>query len=294
MIHKHTVPQILFPRTVNEALELMESERDAVFWAGGTALAGSNIRGGTIDLPKVVLALCLVEELSRASRSEQGLEIGAMINLDRLADIGRNSFPPAMPEAIAGIGNRPLRCRATFGGNLMMSHPWGDLRPLLQLLDSNVDIRFMRRRGKRGRPVPAGRKIPLASLDDPVDGLPRGGLITRVNIPAGGWNFGRFAKIRPTGNPGRILRFYAAARIEKNMLAEFRAAFSDGRRAILRDRELETSMAGRRLPLSRRETNAVLEESDIMNDPWNSHAFEKQRYLGLIREFLIECGERIT
>lgn len=293
MIHKHPVPRVLFPKTVNEALEMMESEDGAVFWAGGTSLARSGSRKDTIEIPKVVVTLSLVEELSRASRSENGLEIGSMMSLDRLADIGRNTLPPAMPQVIAGIANRPLRCRATLGGHLMMNRPSGDLRPLLQLLDSKVEVRFLRRRRGRGKPAPANRGIPIASLDDPEEGLPPGSLITRVNIPGGGWNFGRFEKVRPAGEGGRILRFYAAARIEKNTLAEFRAAFSDGHSGIFRDREFEASMAGRPLPMSRRKTDAVLEASELMNAPWNGHAFDRDASLSLTREFLIECGERI-
>ena len=126
MKDKVSVPRVLFPRSIAEALEYAVAEPEGVFWAGGTRLSREGGDGPLLAIPKTVISLGLVEELARASRSEQGLEIGAMMSLDRLASIGRSALPAGMPEALSLIGTRPLRCRATLGGHLALREGPGD------------------------------------------------------------------------------------------------------------------------------------------------------------------------
>lgn len=144
-----TSPRVLFPKTINEALEFVVSERDADFWAGGTQITGYSTSKSVIKMPDVVIALGHVEELARASRSERSLELGSMMSLDRLRSIGRHTLPTGLYDAIAAVGNRPIRCRATIGGHLAMSGRIGDLKPFLQLLETRVEIRFLKKKRKR-------------------------------------------------------------------------------------------------------------------------------------------------
>ncbi|MCK5251197.1 MAG: FAD binding domain-containing protein [Spirochaetaceae bacterium] len=289
MFHKYASPRVLFPRTINEALEMTGVEPDAVFWAGGTHLSRITNRKVVIDLPKVVISLGNVEELARASRSEHSLDIGAMMTLDRLASIGKSTLPAGLYNAITRIGNHPLRCRATIGGHLALRDRLGDLRPLLQLLETKIETRFLRERRGRRKPVSAIRKFPIALLEE-KPGLSKGELITRISIPTENWNIGVYEKVFPAADTGRILIFTALARIEKNVLIEWRMAFSDGRTGVLRDRELEVDMAGRPLPLSPRELESLDEAVDAMTAPWENRIYERETAKSLARGFLNRAG----
>ena len=289
MFHKYASPRVLCPRTINEALEMTGAESDAVFWAGGTHLSRITKRKVVIDLPKVVISLGNVEELARASRSEHSLDIGAMMTLDRLASIGKSTLPAGLYNAIIRIGNRPLRCRATIGGHLALQDRLGDLRPLLQLLETKIETRFLRERRGRRKPVSAIRKFPIALLEE-KPGLSKGELITRISIPTENWNIGVYEKIFPAADTGRILIFTALARIEKDVLIEWRMAFSDGRTGVLRDRELEVDMAGRPLPLNPRELESLDEAVDAMTAPWEKRTYERDTAKSLARGFLNRSG----
>ena len=94
MIHKSTVPRILIPHTVNEALSMRAAEPMAEFWAGGTTFSDRNSHKPMMDLPPVVIVLSRIEELTRAFRTEQSLEIGAMTTLEKLVGIGRGRPSP--------------------------------------------------------------------------------------------------------------------------------------------------------------------------------------------------------
>jgi CO/xanthine dehydrogenase FAD-binding subunit len=290
MIHKHNSPRVFFPKTINEVLELAESEAAAVFWAGGTKLSRISGSKSIIDLPKNVISLGLVEELGRASRSENSLEIGAMMTLDRLANIGRTTLPAGLHEAISGIGNLPLRCRATIGGQLALKDRIGDLRPLLQLLETKIETRFLRERRGRRKPTPTTRKFPIALLEE-KPGLSKGELITRITIPTENWNIGVFRKIYPSADQGRKLIFTALAKVEKDVLTEWRMAFSDGKTRVLRDRELEVDMVGRPLPLNKRELESVDESIDRLTSEWGKQNYERETAKSLARGFLNRAGE---
>ncbi len=180
MKNKHTSPRILFPKSVNEALEMAASEARCVFWAGGTGFsAQSRQEGSLMSLPRVVIHLGMLEELSRSSRSESHLEVGAMVTLDRLASLGPKILPEGILETVALIGNRPLRCRATLGGHIVHALKRttpaghldyqsgisaGNLVPLLHLLEAKAEIRYLRVRGKR-KALPSIRRVPLTMLE---------------------------------------------------------------------------------------------------------------------------------
>lgn len=290
MLSKHTSPRVFFPRTINEVLEKAESETDAMFWAGGTRLSRFPGNKAVIDLPRNVVSLGMVEELARASRSEHSLEIGAMMTLDRLAAIGRSTLPAGLYEAIISVGNLPLRCRATIGGHLANKDRVGDLRPILQLLETKVETRFLRERRGRRKPVSTVRKFPIALLEE-RPGLSSGELITKISIPTESWSSGVFQKIQPSDDPDRYIIFTALARIEKGVLIEWRMAFSNGISGVLRDRELEVDMAGRPLPLSEKEYETIDEAIDRLTAVWEKKHYEQKTAKSLARGFLVRAGE---
>ncbi len=285
---KQSWPRILFPRSINEALEMSGNENQSVFWAGGTRLSSSGDRSAArIKLPKVVIALSMVEEMARASRSENGLEIGAMLSLDRLASISRlAAITPGLSRLLRSIGTRPLRCRATVGGNLAYQERRGDLLPLLQLLDTKVEIRYLRERRSRRKPVATVRRIPLALLEG-EDGLRRGDLITKISIPAGKWNFAMIEKLPSiTGPGGRELIFQAIARLDKGTLADWRMAIWDGRDAVIRNRDLEVALAGSPLPLTSRNLEDLEEGIVKATKGWSDRKEDRNTAICLARTFM--------
>jgi len=280
--HKHTSPRVFFPRTVNEALEMVERESKAVFWAGGTELSCLSMSKNLIELPRTIISLGLVEELARASRSENGLDIGAMTTLERLLTIGENTLPTGLYGVIKCIGNLPLRNRATIGGHLALRTRIGDLLPLLQLLDARIEIRSSRRGNRKRSSV---RKIPISLLDKETL-LNSRELISKISIPTNNWDIGFHRKILPSSNEKRILIFTALASFEEGVLNECRMSFSDGYTEILRDRELEVNMTGQPLPFEHRELKTLDEGMLELTAPWKARAYDRETAIACARGFL--------
>ncbi len=285
MIDKSSAPRVFFPRTINEALELTLSEPNAVFWAGGTSIAKSTGQRRLIELPRSLISLGMIEELARASRSEFNLEIGSMMSLDRIASIGRSALPAALPDALASIGNRPLRCRATLGGHLANSSKSADLRALLHILDAVVETRFLRERKGRRKPLPSTRKLSLSRLDTET-GLRAGEILTKIIIPVRNWNYGVYHKIFPDSDHKEKFIFTAVARIEKGILIEWRMALSDSRNIIIRDRELEIALAGKQLPMTLKELDFVDDLVESTSAGAGMDAYTRRASKNLARAFL--------
>lgn len=261
---------------------MAERESNAVFWAGGTDFARNSMSKEIIDSPKTVISLGLVEELARASRSEYSLDIGAMMTLERLLGIGKNTLPTGLYEAIKSIGNLPLRNRATIGGHIALRNRIGELRPFLQLLDSKIEIRSSRHRGRKRILV---RKFPIALLEE-KSFLNHRGLISKISIPTGNWDIGFHKKILPSNDEKRILIFTALASIKEGVLNECRMAFSDGYTGILRNRELEMYMTGQALPLGNKELKTLDEAILKLTEPWKERSYDRKTAMACAKGFL--------
>ena len=282
MYHKYTSPRVFFPRTINETLEIVEREPNAIFGAGGTELSRHSMKKDLIDLPKTVISLGLVEELARVSRSENGLDIGAMMTLERLLHIGKSTLPTGLHKVINCIGNLPLRNRATIGGHLALRTRIGDLHPLLQLLDTKIEIRSP---GRRVRKHSLANKIPIVLLEERTLLNPRE-LISRISIPTDNWNIGFYRKISPGSDEKRILIFTALARVEGEVLSECRMALSDGYTGILRNRELEVYMTGQSLPFGHKELKILDESIFELTSPWKTRSYDRKTAMACARGFL--------
>jgi len=279
---KYNSPRVFFPRTISETLEMVERESNAVFWAGGTELSCRSMRKDLIDLPKTVISLCLVEELARASRSEYGLDIGAMMTFERLLRIGKSTLPTGLHETINSIGNLPLRNRATIGGHLALQTRIGDLHPLLELLDAKIEIRSPSRGGRKRSQI---KKIPIMLLEE-KNLLNSGELISKISIPTDNWDIAFHRRILPGNDENKVLIFTALASVEGGVLSECRMAFSDGCTGILRDREIEAHMTGQKLPLGYRELK-ILDEAIIeLTAPWKTRSYDRKTSIACARDFL--------
>ena len=98
---------------------------------------------------KTLISVAAVPELGRIERTDAGWSFGAAASLTRLeetlrADLGACPDSPlaaantALLKMLGLFGSRPIRNRATLGGNLINASPIGDLAPVLLALDASV------------------------------------------------------------------------------------------------------------------------------------------------------------
>src|SRR5258706_15362335 len=111
--------QLLRPRKLEEALDLLDRHRGAIqILAGGTDLVPSMRQ--RLFTPRYVLDLKALRDLNYV-RNGAGLEIGALTTVADVADSPavRKGFP-VLAAAAATIASPVLRTMGTLGGNLCL------------------------------------------------------------------------------------------------------------------------------------------------------------------------------
>ena len=275
--------RVIYPATVPELLQAYRREPSALIFAGGTFLL-SQRPGRFVTLPTTVLSLQGIDEMRRISRSERNLELGAAVPLQSILRLGTQNLPAALQEALHHIGPPAVRGLATLGGNLAIPGRLMTAAPVLALLDARVEIR----RHGNARWVPAVR---LHGSDGSIDIEP-GEVIARVRVPLYPWNvqaFRRFGSLMaPQSHP---LAFCGLARLSNNILEELRVVGSTGQTEMLRYKEIESELVGRRLPLAEREIRVAV---DAFGESGTLDTIQRDRFQRLIQWFLLNLQSLST
>jgi len=224
---------IFFPESYGDLFAEWDRHPHAAPFAGGTALFRAR-DSQEPELPPVIISLERIEEMGRISRSERYLEIGAMAKLSKIIEM-RKFAPDVLARCLRSISGPQLRNMATIGGNVCCRL---DSAAALTALDAQYELRGV----QSSRWVSAARFSP--ELGPGALG-PRE-LLTRIRVPLDGWGYSAYKKFPGSGKCAVFL-----ANPQKNMLADIRAVCkcADG---ILRDKDGEMLLIGKRLPLTGR------------------------------------------
>jgi CO/xanthine dehydrogenase FAD-binding subunit len=243
--------QVFFPESAQELFSAWARFPDAVPFAGGTGLFRSrNTFSGA--LPSNILSLDHLEELHRISRTERYIEAGAMVKLNEIMHLGK-IVPDVLTQALRNIAGPQVRNLATIGGHIC--HPSQRLDASAPLIA--LDARYELRTASQTRWVAAAR---FSSPSGPLPINPQE-LLTRIRIPLEQWNYSIYKKFTDgpfDGEPGGETAddtpaggaLVFLARIQKNILTDIRVVCTGD--AILRDKNSEALLSGKRLPLDRR------------------------------------------
>jgi carbon-monoxide dehydrogenase medium subunit len=136
--------------SVDHALELLGSGRDAKLIAGGHSLLP--LMKLRFARPELLVDIGRLGDLAGVREHDGGLAIGA---LTRHHDLATNALVrercAVLAETAAGVGDPQVRHRGTIGGSLAHGDPAADLATVLLALDAELVVR-----GEAGeRTVPA-------------------------------------------------------------------------------------------------------------------------------------------
>ncbi|MEM7736058.1 MAG: xanthine dehydrogenase small subunit [Deinococcota bacterium] len=160
----------IYPATLTEVFEALETQPDAVVIAGATDL-GVDMNDGRLSAPTLI-SLEHVSELKVFEVAEDTVTIGAGVTLSQLESL---QLFPALSTMISWFASRQIRNRATIGGNIATASPIGDLPPVLLVYDASITIA-----NKDGT-----RELPLAEFFKGYrqTDLEPGDIITQICIP---------------------------------------------------------------------------------------------------------------
>jgi carbon-monoxide dehydrogenase medium subunit len=284
------VREVVRPRSIREALALLEERPESAPIAGGTDLV-VQLRDGRrrvttlIDLGALGLAGIRV--------SNGGIEIGAGTHMDAIAaDPHVRRLHPALAASAGQVGAWPIQCRATLGGNLANASPAADTAPALIVGAATLVI--VSTGGTRRLPVEEFFVGPGRSA------LTRGELIVAVELPSpaaarGARVVERFAKVGPRREQiVSVVSLAGRALVRADgTLAEVRLALGSVAPTPIRARRAERAVEGRRPTPDARRGAAVALEADIapIDDVRAPARYRRLAAAVLLDRFLAEVGD---
>jgi len=230
--------QIFFPLNYPELFASWARFPEASPFAGGTGLLREQGRK-IFALPSIILSLDRLEELQRVSRTERYLEIGAMAKLSQIIDLG-NLVPKALRRCLESIGGQQLRNMATIGGNICYPGRCLDSAAVITALDGQYELRS----AQSARWVSAARFFSPGGKNT----LGKQELLTRIRVPLENWDYTSYKKFADHANQSRTAVFLV--KTQKTMLTDIKVIYKSA--LIWRDKNIETRLIGKELPLNRR------------------------------------------
>jgi CO/xanthine dehydrogenase FAD-binding subunit len=230
--------QVFFPVSYQELFGNWTRFPDAVPYAGGSSILarqGNNL----LTLPDVILCLDKIAELHSITRTEQNLEIGAKVTLNRIIRLGK-IVPEILVTCLKNIAGVQLRNIATIGGNICCKGRLYDLSAALTALDAQYELRS----------AGSTRWVSAARFhSDDKTALEKQELLTRVRLPLHTWDYSIYKKFFPEDiHNSEVLVFLARA--QKNILTDIRVVYKT--HTILRNKNSEDLLNGKLLPLHRK------------------------------------------
>jgi len=127
------------PKTLKEAVVLLEKSNDGVPLAGGTDLLVEIKQG--LRYHEDIISLNDIEELKIINEDADGIYIGAgLTHNELLASPVIKEKLPVIAQAASKIGCDQIRNKGTIGGNLCTAASCCDLGPVLMTLNASVEI----------------------------------------------------------------------------------------------------------------------------------------------------------
>ena len=263
--------QIYTPRSIGSMLERLKGNPGSLVFAGGTYIMTKH-KSKYPGLAKNIIHISDIEELTRINRTERYIEIGACASINSILNIGSNVLPEVLYHALRHIATPTIRNLATLGGNICAPDRRLSSFPVLVLLDTRIELR---RAG-------ASRWIPINKFIGPEGNLTlqSGEVVTRIRIPLASWNLQVYR--RPTPRPitaDNNISFCGLADIQKGLVSDIRFAIGSMGKSLIRYREIEAELVGKKLPLSPRTATALIERFEQNLERTSTAILERQRIM---------------
>jgi CO/xanthine dehydrogenase FAD-binding subunit len=202
--------------------------------------------GRTITLPEVIINTDNLGDLNNINRTERYIEIGSMVSLQQICKIGK-IVPAALRQALDCLYSRFLRNTLSMGAVI---YQISDYEPLAAALIA-LNVRCELRTSSQSRWISAFRLTgpEKSSIFHPQE------ILYRIRIPLDQWDF-TVCRHLDAANEGTNEHGFIVflARIQNNILSDIRIVFSGV--SVIHDRNCETSLLGKKLPLARRDAAA--------------------------------------
>ena len=271
------------PKSLNEALKLLNDLEDSKVLAGGTDLV-LDMKIGRYK-PKNIIDISHLNELKYIKDDGKFIRIGAGTSLQRIleSDIIRKRIP-VLAEAIEVMGSWQLRNVATIGGNLCNASPAADTAPPLLVLEAQLKLES----------IEDSRYIPITKFfhGPRLTELKRNEILTDIIIPYPPSNVVmKFLKLgRRAAHTLSIVAVATLVTVKNGKFDIVRIALNSVALIPLRAYKAEEVLKNKSVDLSVIEENVrkVVEEIKPISDVRASAEYRKEMSIILTRDALLE------
>jgi len=267
---------VLFPRDLDEALDLRARYPGAKPIAGGTD-ACVHWPARVAEAPGVWLDLSGVSELRSLRWTDDELVLGAATTYwDVIRDSRFGQELPLLARAARQVGAVQIQARGTWGGNIMNASPAADGVLVLMAYDAVVELR-----SREG-----AAEVPLSEfyLGYKEMRLAPDQLLTRIHVPRRAYDFEWFEKVG-SRSAQAITKVGAAA---THRAGDWRVVANSVAPTVCRCRTVEAILENRRPVSGAADLEAALDEDVSPIDDIRSTA----RYRGEVLARLLYWGLR--
>lgn len=162
------------PKTLEEALVLLDKSSDGAPMAGGTDMLVELKQG--LRQHQDIISLTDIEDLKVVNEDSDHLFIGSGITHSEIISSKLiNKFHPVIAEAASKVGTEQVRNTGTLGGNLCTGSSCCDTAPVLLAINASVEIAN-------------GSKLSIIPLKDffihnKQTRIKKGDILTRIIVP---------------------------------------------------------------------------------------------------------------
>lgn len=280
-------PTVFNPKTIGEAVAAKLKNPNACFWAGGTFIMS---RPGFYPNPsqRDIISLKGIVDLSKVYHSDRFVEVGSMVTIQQLSNMGSYLFSHELNDAFLSIGSSVIRNQATVGGALCTSNMRFSLCCILATLNAQVELRMIT------KSAPA-RWMPITKLYDRKGVFIYEGeaLLTKVRIPTENKQFQVFRSIGlPMQKPEEAVVFGLQYSINQAniMLPSMCMVFPSS--CFYMSQDFDNLLASINLPLTSDKIMKISKRlvSELKNASLNASALQLERASRLFESVLSEIN----
>jgi len=282
----YLIPKLNYhkPRSLDEALKLLNELEDAKVIAGGTDLI-VDIKTGGIKPPKNLVDITFIDELKHIHVDSKSIRIGAATTLQEILESNvLKEQIPVLVEAVSSMGSWHLRNMATIGGNLCNASPAADTAPPLLVLNAEVKLNSVD--GERTVPLMKFFTGPKQTVLKPNE------LMTEIIIPKPPENSGmKFIKLgRRNAHTLSIVAVAALVKVEDERFGDVRIALNAVAPTPIRALKTEKALIGENVSIEviEEKVKLVAEEVNPITDVRASAEYRREMSVVLTRDAIIE------
>jgi len=289
--------QVIIPSSFQELFLSWNRFPDAVPYAGGTILTRRQ-KKNSHELPPVYLCLDKIPELHHVTRTEHYLEIGSMVKLNRIINLGK-IVPEILRNCLENIAGFQVRNIATIGGNICAAinkleiktdEPSGQKTSIL-LRDIPAPLIALDAQYELKNSSNSAKWVSAARFHSPSEQnvFEKNELLSRIRLPLYQWDYAVYKKFSSKSYVNTEALVFLA-KIRKNILSEIRVLYKTD--VILRNKTAEDILNGKFLPLHRKTADDFIENwKEFLNHRHDESDFSKNTLLNGIQENVYNLSE---